>query len=51
LLLAQHQTPAAVAALGDVWTSSAFAGEAKADAIASLLSERIDWTNLLKKLD
>jgi BioD-like phosphotransacetylase family protein len=51
LLLAQHQTPAAVAALGDVWTSSAFAGEAKADAIASLLSERIDWANLLKKLD
>jgi hypothetical protein len=50
LLLAQHQTPAAVSALSDVWTSSAFAGESKAGAIASLLSERIDWANLLKKL-
>lgn len=50
ILLAQHQTPAAVAALSDVWTASAFKGERKAEAIFSLLDSRLDWQGLLKKL-
>ena len=50
LLLAQHQTPAAVSALSDVWTASAFAGEAKAEAVFALLESRIDWAALIKKL-
>jgi BioD-like phosphotransacetylase family protein len=50
LLLAQQQTPAAVTAMSDVWGSSAFAGEAKSDAIAALLDSRIEWDALFKKL-
>ncbi|HXH23419.1 MAG TPA: DRTGG domain-containing protein [Dehalococcoidia bacterium] len=50
LLLAQHQTPAAVAALSDVWTKGAFSGDSKVEAVRELLSGRIDWANLLKKI-
>ena len=50
LLLAQPQTPAAVAALSDVWGASAFAGDAKAAAITDLLQPRIDWAALTRKL-
>ncbi len=50
VLLAQHQTPAAVVALGPVWTASAFSGEAKADAAYELLDARLDWASLSKKL-
>lgn len=50
ILLAQHQTPAAVAALSDVWTHSAFAGEAKAEAALALLESRLDWDALTRGL-
>jgi BioD-like phosphotransacetylase family protein len=50
LLLAQHQTPAAVAALGEVWTSSAFSGQAKVEAALTLLDARLDWAAFAKKL-
>jgi BioD-like phosphotransacetylase family protein len=50
LLLAQHQTPAAVAALSDVWTASAFSGQAKVDAALSQLDGRMDWPSFAKKL-
>ncbi|HEY7270180.1 MAG TPA: DRTGG domain-containing protein [Dehalococcoidia bacterium] len=50
LLLAQQQTPAAVAALSDVWGTSGFSGEAKAAAAYELLRDRIDWPALQRKL-
>ncbi len=50
LLLAPQETPAAVTALSDVWSTSAFAGEEKAAAVLALLSASLDWDSLLKKL-
>jgi BioD-like phosphotransacetylase family protein len=50
LLLAQQQTPAAVAAMSDVWGASPFRGEEKVAAMASLLGPRIDWDDLLTRL-
>jgi BioD-like phosphotransacetylase family protein len=51
VLLAQHQTPAAVAALAGVWGASAFAGEREAEAAYGLIERQIDWQALAKKLD
>jgi BioD-like phosphotransacetylase family protein len=50
LLLAQQQTPAAVAAMSDVWGGSPFRGEEKAAAMAAVLEARVNLDELLARL-
>ncbi len=50
ILLSHYDTPGTVAALGDVWFSSRFRGEAKAEAAYASLASRLDFVNLARKL-
>jgi len=50
VMLAPHETPATVSALSDVWLTSRFRGERKAEAMQALLEGRLDIPGLLKKL-
>lgn len=50
VLLAPHETPETVAQLGDVFLTSRFRGERKAEVMHDLLSARLDIPGLLRKL-
>lgn len=50
VLLAPHETPETLSELGDVWLTSRFRGERKADAMHALLESRLDIAGLLRKL-
>ncbi len=50
VLATSGETPAAVAALSDVWLRSRFRGEAKAELIAGQLEGRVDLAALLRRL-
>ncbi len=51
LLLSAKDTPATVASLSKVWSTSRFRGEAKANAAFTLLEPRLDFAGVLKKLE
>ncbi len=50
VLLAPHETPETLSEMSDVWLTSRFRGERKADAIYALLESRLDIPGLLRKL-
>ncbi|HEX5367892.1 MAG TPA: DRTGG domain-containing protein [Dehalococcoidia bacterium] len=50
ILLSRYDTPGTVAALGNVWSSSRFRGEAKVEAAYAALASRLDFANLARKL-
>jgi BioD-like phosphotransacetylase family protein len=50
ILLAPHQTPETIAALSEVWLTSRFRGERKAEAVRNALAGRVDFAGLAKKL-
>jgi hypothetical protein len=45
-----HETPETLSELSDVWLTSRFRGDAKADAIHALLESRLDIPALFRKL-
>jgi len=51
LLLSPKDTPATVASLSQVWSTSRFRGEGKASAAFAALQSRLDFAGLLKKLE
>jgi BioD-like phosphotransacetylase family protein len=50
VLLTSAETPATLAALGDVWFQSRFRGELKAEAIYRHLEGKVDFANLSRKI-
>jgi len=50
LFLSAHDTPGTVNALADMWTSTRFRGEGKAEAVSKLLEGKLDFAALARKL-
>jgi BioD-like phosphotransacetylase family protein len=50
VLLAPQETPETVASLGQVWFTSRFRGERKANAVYALLDSRLDFAALARRL-
>jgi BioD-like phosphotransacetylase family protein len=50
VLLAPHETPETLSEMSDVWLTSRFRGERKAEAVHALLEGNIDIASLLRKL-
>jgi BioD-like phosphotransacetylase family protein len=51
VLLSDRETPETLASLSQVWLTSRFRGDLKAEAVLNHLSGRIDFANLAKKLE